>query len=187
MSIQQLSIQAELAQAAYSLLSAGMSTPDLVAALRSPRGEFTATQAQQFAAKYSVVLQYSDDKSPQGNGTGLSLTVFKDNTTNQLALAIRGTTDAADWRTGNISIVNGGAAYAQISCSWDVHATQGTQGQVLPFANPPSPNPTARSQSPLRRSLGARLRSAAAIKRLMCDTDRPSSAAIGVMVMPHRL
>ena len=136
MSIQQLSIQAELAQASYSALSAGMSTPDLVAALRSPRGEFAATQAQQFAAKYSVLLQYNDDTSPQGNGTGLSLTVFKDNTTNQLTLAIRGTTDAADWQTGNISIVNGGAAYAQIAAlySWWRRAIASTNEWVLQYA-----------------------------------------------------
>lgn len=135
MSIEHLSFQAQLAQAAYATLWNGMSTQETLDALQAQSGGFTAIQAQRFAAKYSVVLQYNDDLSPQGNGTGLSLTVFKDNTTNQLTLAIRGTTDAADWQTGNISIVNGGAAYAQIAAlySWWRRATAPTNQRVSPI------------------------------------------------------
>lgn len=68
MSIQQLSTQAQLAQSAYTTLSANMATNDLESALLPPSGDFTATQAQRFAAKYSVVLQY-DDRLPGGNNT----------------------------------------------------------------------------------------------------------------------
>lgn len=114
MSIQHLSFQAQLAQAAYSTLSAGMSATDFAQALRPPSGEFTATQAQQLGANYSVVLQY-DDRSPGGNNTGLSLTVFKDLSTNQLTLAVRGTTssDTYDLATDGSILVNG-AGYDQI-------------------------------------------------------------------------
>ena len=114
MSIQELSVKAQLAQASYSALSAGMSEIGLADGLRPLGGDFTATQAQQFAAKYSVVLQY-DDRSPGGNNTGLSLTVFKDTSTNQLTLAIRGTTssDTYDLATDASILVNG-AGYDQI-------------------------------------------------------------------------
>jgi hypothetical protein len=51
MSIEQLPDQAQLAQASYAALSAGMSTPSYLAALQAQNDGFTATQAQQFAAK----------------------------------------------------------------------------------------------------------------------------------------
>jgi hypothetical protein len=63
MSIQQLSFQAQLAQAAYATLSNGMSTQEILDALQAQSGGLTDTQAQQFAAKYSVVLQYDDTSS----------------------------------------------------------------------------------------------------------------------------
>ena len=137
MSFQQLSLQAQLSQAAYASLSAGISTQDLLVALQTENGGFTAIQAQQFAAKYSVVLQYDDDASPLiGNGTGLSLTVFRETTTNHLTLAIRGTEGLAavglDWRTGNNSIIAGGAAYPQIAAlyNWWLRATSAVDSVV---------------------------------------------------------
>ena len=54
MSIQQLSTQAQLAQASYAPLSTGLSLQALSEALQAQRDGFAATQAQQFAAKYSV-------------------------------------------------------------------------------------------------------------------------------------
>jgi len=50
MSIQQLSFQAQLAQAAYATLSNGMSTQEILDAVQAQSGGFTDTQAQQFAA-----------------------------------------------------------------------------------------------------------------------------------------
>ena len=68
------------------------------------------------------------------------------------------------------------AAYAMLSVGMR------NLGQVLPFAiHPHHLNAAALLRSPQRRFSGARLRSAAAIKRLMRETDRPSSAAIWVM------
>jgi Lipase (class 3) len=134
MSIQQLSTQAQLAQASYAAHSTGMSTQDYLDALRGPNGGFTATQAQHFAAKYSVVLQYNDDASILvGNGTSLSLTVFKDTATNQLTLAIRGTLEPEDWATGNNGVVFGGAAYPQIAAlyNWWLRATA-APGTLVP-------------------------------------------------------
>lgn len=146
MSIQQLSTNAELAQAAYSTLSAGMSTQALLGALQPPGGEFAFTQAEKFAAKYSVFLQY-DDSSPEGNNTGLSLTVFKDTQTNQLTLAIRGTTasDPYDAAT-DLSIAANGAGYDQIAAlySWwqRASASAGTMvaQYVVSTSDPGDPN-----------------------------------------------
>jgi hypothetical protein len=122
-----LSFLALKAQAAYANLSALTSGPGLASTLASQtNAAFAATQAQQFAAKYSVVLQYNDDASASvGNGTSLSLTVFRELATNQLTLAIRGTLEAADWITANDSIVTGGAAYPQIAAlhNWWLRAT----------------------------------------------------------------
>lgn len=63
MSVQQLSARARLAQAAYTALSANMPTNSLESAIQAPGGSFTATQAQSFAARHSVVLQYHDHAS----------------------------------------------------------------------------------------------------------------------------
>ena len=71
----------------------------LASKIQAEQGGLVQTQAQEFAAKYSVVLQY-DDQSPGGNNTGLSLTVLKETLTNQLTLAIGGSKGAADWQTG---------------------------------------------------------------------------------------
>jgi hypothetical protein len=117
MNINEISSLALQSQAAYANLSTGDSGPQLATTLTAQENAaFVVTQAQQFAARYSVVLQY-DDRSPGGNNTGLSLTVFKDNTTNQLTLAIRGT-DPGDAAT-NTSIAFNGAAYDQIAALYN--------------------------------------------------------------------
>jgi hypothetical protein len=134
MNVTGLSLQAQLAQASYSTLGGGDSGAALAPKLETQSGQFIATQAQQFAAKYSVVLQYNDDASASvGNGTSLSLTVFRDLATNQLTLAIRGTLEPADWITANDSIVTGGAAYPQIAAlyNWWLRATA-TPGTLVP-------------------------------------------------------
>ena len=83
MSIQQLSVQAHLAQASFPVLSAGMPELSLRNALQPLVDGITPTQAQQFAGRHSVVLQYNDDASLLiGNGMGLSLTGFRDNSSN---------------------------------------------------------------------------------------------------------
>lgn len=77
---------AELAQASYATLVSGASGTTLADLLREPAssGGFSATQAVEFAAQYSVVTQYNDAD------TSFSATVFKDGSGN-LTLAIRGT------------------------------------------------------------------------------------------------
>jgi pimeloyl-ACP methyl ester carboxylesterase len=124
-----------LAQAAYASLSG--SNPAIIDALQEPDGGFTATQAQTFASKQSVVLQYNDDASILvGNGTSLSVTVFKDVGTNALTLAIRGTQQPEDWDTANNSIVLGGAGYPQIAAlyNWWLRATMPAGSMVEQFA-----------------------------------------------------
>ena len=90
MSILQLSIQAQLARASYSTLLGGMATNALEDALQPNGGDFAATEAQHFAAKYGVILQYNDDASSLvGNDTGLSVSLMLG-----LPLRLRGTHDA---------------------------------------------------------------------------------------------
>jgi hypothetical protein len=75
-----------------------------------------------------------DDTSPGGNNTGLSLTVFKDIATNQLTLAIRGTTlsDLGD-ATTDLSIAANGAGYDQIAAlySWWQRASTAPDTMVV--------------------------------------------------------
>jgi hypothetical protein len=72
----QLSQEAELALAAYALLSPG--EPNRTNLQDSGRG-LSAIQAERFAQVYSVVQQYSDTSAEGGLGTGLSVTVFRNN------------------------------------------------------------------------------------------------------------
>lgn len=72
MSISGRSTLAQFAQASYVTLADGDAGATLSAKLQTAVGAFAATQTDQFAAKYSVVLQYNDDTSPQGNsGNGV--------------------------------------------------------------------------------------------------------------------
>jgi hypothetical protein len=69
-----LSLLAQQAQAAYAALSAAQSLDALAASLVGQSdAAFTSTQATNFAAEQSVVLQYNDDTSPGGQGTSLSV------------------------------------------------------------------------------------------------------------------
>jgi Lipase (class 3) len=133
MNINEISSLALQSQAAYAILGTGDFGPQLATTLTAQENAaFTVSQAQQFAAKHSVVLQY-DDTSPGGNNTGLSLTVFRDISTNQLTLAIRGTTDAADWSSATTSIMTSGAGYGQIAAlhNWWQRASA-TSGTLVP-------------------------------------------------------
>jgi hypothetical protein len=135
--IQHVSISAQLAQASYATLGDGLSGSNLATELQQPTSQFAATQAQTFASKYSVVLQYNDDASILvGNGTSLSVTVLKDVATNALTLAIRGTQQPEDWDTANNSIVLGGAGYPQITAlyNWWLRATMPAGSMVEQFA-----------------------------------------------------
>ena len=91
-------LQAELSLASYSELEAG--TPN-VDALRDDDRGLSAKQAELFAQKYSVIAQYND-------------TVFKDNDTGQLTLALRGTEIEGKDLSTDASIWAGGAGYDQI-------------------------------------------------------------------------
>ncbi len=125
MSTQVLSALAQLAQASYATLAAGMSRAQLETALGGANGEFTPTQATRFAATQSVVLQYNDDTSAGGQGTSLSVTVFKD-PAGKLTLAIRGTLEAiGDIFPTNAYIGINGAGYDQIAAlySWWLRAS----------------------------------------------------------------
>jgi hypothetical protein len=108
----QLFQQAELSLAAYALLSPG--EPNQTNLQDSGQG-LSARQAATFAATYSVVAQYNDTATEGGLDTGLSATVFVDNATHQLTLAIRGTelSDSRDLSTDAV-MVTAGAAYDQI-------------------------------------------------------------------------
>lgn len=91
--------QAELALAAYSNLTSGMTLDDYKAALMDSGKGMTATQAADFASKWTVVNQYTDPI------TGVSATVFQD-ATGQKTLAIRGTQGLTDY-IADYFILNG--------------------------------------------------------------------------------
>ena len=76
--------QAELALAAYSNLTPGISGQPYIDALEANGNGMTATQASAFAAEWNVVTQNND-------ASGLSATVFQEIATGKKYLAIRGT------------------------------------------------------------------------------------------------
>ncbi|MBU1567844.1 MAG: lipase family protein [Proteobacteria bacterium] len=82
--------QSELAFAAYSNLTAGMSGKDYTDALQDGNKGLSVTQATEFAKKWSVVDQFT-------GSTGVSATVFKDNETGKTYLAVRGTESLGDY------------------------------------------------------------------------------------------
>jgi hypothetical protein len=83
--------QAELALAAYSNLTTGMSLVAYVTALQQGGKGMSTAQAQKFAEAWRVVEQYTDSAS------GLSVTVFAPtNDPNARYLAIRGTEPSAN-------------------------------------------------------------------------------------------
>jgi hypothetical protein len=121
-----LALTAQLAQAAYGTLPNGITGAELARALQLPVTGFTPTQAQNFAATHTVVLQYNDDAPGSGgNGTSLSATVFKDKN-GQLTLALRGTLEfGGDVTPTDRDILLDGAGYDQIAAlySWWMRAS----------------------------------------------------------------
>lgn len=109
---------AKFAQASYAKLASGDAADLLARNLQTIEGGFAATQAQDFASEQSVVLQYDDDAGSNGNGTSLSVTVFKP-ADGSLTLAIRGTLESGDFVPTNESILVGGAGYDQIAALYN--------------------------------------------------------------------
>jgi len=108
MSIQNYFDQAQLALAAYGdLLPGALNSAENAAELVSDSVGMTSTQASAFAAKWSVVTQYTD------SGTGLSATVFQEVATGKHYLAIRGTNDVNDLITDVVDIALLGTAEIQ--------------------------------------------------------------------------
>lgn len=114
MNIQLLSWFAQLAQASYATLSAGVIPPSRL--VTPDGGGFSNEQAIAFAARYTVVAQFEDDAAGSGGmGTGFSATVFSDSSTGELTLAMRGTAGSKDlFPTDLQGIALGGAGYDQI-------------------------------------------------------------------------
>jgi pimeloyl-ACP methyl ester carboxylesterase len=77
--------QAELALAAYSALTTGISGNDYTDALKDGGKGMASDQASAFASTWSVITQYTDP------GTGLSATVFQEVSSGNRYLAVRGT------------------------------------------------------------------------------------------------
>lgn len=87
-SIQNYSTNTLMADACYIDFSASRTTVQIISDLTDIG--FTPAQAESFLSQYSVSFHYPDDS------TGLSFTIFKDNATNKLTLAIRGTEGVVD-------------------------------------------------------------------------------------------
>jgi Ca2+-binding RTX toxin-like protein len=131
-----LSTTSQLAQAAYSSFASGDSSGSLIGALTAGAATFSATQATLFAEQYSVLLQYNDDTpGAGGNGTSLSVTVFKDVTTNALTLAIRGTLETEDFVPTDGNVAARGAGYDQIAAlyNWWLRASTPAGQPVTQF------------------------------------------------------
>ncbi|MCG7865350.1 MAG: hypothetical protein JAY74_03145, partial [Candidatus Thiodiazotropha taylori] len=119
-------VNAELALAAYSDLSAGMSEPDYIIALMNNERGMSWTQANNFASNWYALDQYDGqveefyiDEFGQEhtflNPTGLNVTLFEHVTTGEQVVAVRGTepTDLGDVFTDIIDIGFLGAAERQ--------------------------------------------------------------------------
>jgi hypothetical protein len=92
--------QAELALAAYSNLTQGMTDAAYKLALIGDGNGMSSAQASAFAAKWSVVAQSEDPL------TDLSATVFQEVATGKRYLAIRGTEGVLDY-VADYVIING--------------------------------------------------------------------------------
>lgn len=89
--------QAELALASYAILEAGILDSASVNALKI--AGMSEAQASDFASKWTVIDQFDSI-------TGVSATVFQENTTGQRYLAIRGTQGLTDY-LADYYILNG--------------------------------------------------------------------------------
>jgi len=106
--------EAELALSSYSGLTSGMSTDDYVDALQKNGDGLSPTQATSFAENWEVVTQYDDTSAPDGLGTSLNATVFRD-ADGSLSLAFRGSQEVnGDWLPTDANIAFRGAGYDQI-------------------------------------------------------------------------
>ncbi|MEO1766809.1 hypothetical protein [Thiobacter aerophilum] len=110
-----LAKQAEFALAAYANLQPGV--PNQTALQDQGKG-MSARQAEEFAAHYTVVTQFTDTVAEGGLGTSFSATVFADAYGN-LTLAIRGTLEAGDFVPTDSSIATAGVGYDQIVAMWN--------------------------------------------------------------------
>lgn len=97
--VSDLYIQAELALASYSNLTAGISDNPYIDALKNGGDGMSDAQASDFASKWTVVDQFNSI-------TGVSATIFQENATGQKYLAIRGTQDPTDY-LADYFILNG--------------------------------------------------------------------------------
>lgn len=116
--------QSELALAAYSQLSSGITGDSFVSALRE--AGMSQSQAQRFAATWSVVDQYTAPWS------GFSATLFEKD--GQRYLAIRGTqiSDPRDWLADlDLAAVNGVAAMQTVDLYNYVQRLMGAKGQAV--------------------------------------------------------
>ena len=137
MSIQQVFALAQQAQAAYASLVSGQTGTSLAQPLSEldSKASFAEAQALRFAATHTVIAQYNDDApGAGGQGTSLSVTVFRD-ATGQVSLAIRGTAETADLLVADADIAVSGAAYDQIAAlySWWLRASASV-GSGVPAA-----------------------------------------------------
>lgn len=135
MTFENLSLAARFAQAAYSTLPQGAISEQLVQALVDGAAGFTNTQATNFAATQTVLLQYNDDVvGSGGNGTSLSLTVFR-SSDGQLTLAVRGTLELGDFFPTDANIFDMGAGYDQIAAlyNWWMRASTAGSGPVAQY------------------------------------------------------
>ena len=130
--IQTVFSNSELALASYASLSNGLTkTESNVKALEG--AGLSATQAEEFAARYpTVVAQFNDTEG--GMDTSFSATIFAD-TSGNLTLAIRGTLEAGDFLPTDSHIALNGAGYDQIVAMynwWNKVST--SAGQVQQYA-----------------------------------------------------
>lgn len=109
--IQNLFEQAQLAEAAYSKFVVNgnliVTSDELITALTTGDGKFSATQATAFAKDWSVISQQPNTAS------GFSATLFKNNHTGQYSLAIRGSLQAVDFLADTTLISSDGIAVRQ--------------------------------------------------------------------------
>jgi len=106
---------AELAQASYAILQNGTNIDANLVALTSATGPvMSRKQAEKFIARYPTVVAQYDDSN---NGSSFSATLFRNEPTRGLTLAIRGTlelTGTPNDLTTDLDIFNSGAGYDQI-------------------------------------------------------------------------
>ena len=126
---QNLSLLAQLSQASYGDLRTAHGQENLINELSGgKKPTFTKEQARSLVRGHdlSVLTQYIDDstRDPHAQGTGLSVTVFRDyrdgGVQRNITIAIRGTQEATDFIPADSFVAKNGMAYDQIAAlySW---------------------------------------------------------------------